>query len=88
MAARASGLQAIDGPYLAIRDEDGLRRGREHVRALGFDGKWAVHPGQLDAINDAFTPPAEELERASAIVAAARAGGRRDGAARWSSTAR
>ena len=70
VAARAFGLQAIDGPYLAIRDERGLRDRTERVRALGFDGKWAVHPGQLEAINAAFTPPAEELERARAIVAA------------------
>jgi citrate lyase subunit beta / citryl-CoA lyase len=70
VAARAFGLQAIDGPYLAIRDEQGLRDRTERVRALGFDGKWAVHPGQLEAINAAFTPPAEELERARAIVAA------------------
>ncbi len=70
VAARASGLQAIDGPYLAIRDDQGLRERTERVRALGYDGKWAVHPGQLEAINAAFTPPAEELERARAIVAA------------------
>lgn len=70
VAARAAGLQAIDGPYLAIRDEDGLRRRVDHARALGYDGKWAVHPDQLATINDAFTPRPEELERASAIVAA------------------
>ena len=70
VAARASGLQAIDGPYLAIRDADGLRARAEQVRALGFDGKWAVHPEQLAAINAAFTPQAEEFDRASAIVAA------------------
>ena len=70
VAARAFGLQAIDGPYLAIRDDQGLRERVERVRALGFDGKWAVHPGQLTVINEAFTPPAAELERARAIVAA------------------
>lgn len=70
VAARAAGLQAIDGPYLAIRDEDGLRTRAEHVRALGFDGKWAVHPAQVPVINAVFTPPAEEFERATAIVAA------------------
>ena len=70
VAARAFGLQAIDGPYLAIRDEQGLRDRTERVRALGFDGKWAVHPDQLAVINEAFTPAAEEFERASAIVAA------------------
>ena len=45
MAARAAGLQAIDGPYLEIRDDAGFSVRAEHVRALGFDGKWAVHPG-------------------------------------------
>jgi citrate lyase subunit beta/citryl-CoA lyase len=70
VAARAAGLQAIDGPYLEIRDGEGLRRRAEHVRALGFDGKWAVHPGQLAIINATFTPLPEELARAEAILAA------------------
>lgn len=70
VAARAAGLQAIDGPYLAIRDEEGLRRRVDRARALGFDGKWAVHPDQLAVISDAFTPRPEEFARASAIVAA------------------
>jgi citrate lyase subunit beta / citryl-CoA lyase len=68
VAARAFGLQAIDGPYLDIRDEAGLQRRAEHVRALGFDGKWAVHPGQLAIINAAFTPAPEELARARSIL--------------------
>jgi citrate lyase subunit beta/citryl-CoA lyase len=70
VAARAGGLQAIDGPYLAIRDEHGLRVRSERTRALGFDGKWAVHPDQLPTINEVFTPSREEFERASAVVAA------------------
>lgn len=68
VAARAAGLQAIDGPYLEIRDDDGLRLRAEHARALGFDGKWAVHPGQLDIINATFTPVDDELARARAIL--------------------
>lgn len=77
VAARASGLQAIDGPYLEIRDDTGLRHGVEHVRALGFDGKWAVHPRQVPIINAAFTPTPEELARAHAVLdALARSGGR------------
>ncbi len=68
VAARAFGLQAIDGPYLEIRDDGGLQRRAEHVRALGFDGKWAVHPGQLAIINAAFTPAPEELARARSIL--------------------
>jgi len=68
VAARAFGLQMIDGPYLEIRDDDGLRLRVEHVRALGFDGKWAVHPDQLAIINAAFTPMAGEVARARAIL--------------------
>jgi citrate lyase subunit beta / citryl-CoA lyase len=68
IAARAAGLQMIDGPYLEIRDDAGLRRCAEHVRALGFDGKWAVHPRQLEIINATFTPGAEEMARARAIL--------------------
>lgn len=70
VAARARGLQAIDGPYLEIRDEAGLRLRARHARALGFDGKWAVHPDQVPVLNEVFTPRADELERARAIVAA------------------
>lgn len=70
VAARAADLQAIDGPYLAIADGEGLRRWAGHVQGLGYDGKWAIHPSQLTAINDAFTPGDDELERAKAIVAA------------------
>lgn len=72
VAARAAGLQAIDGPYLDIRDQAGLRLRAEHVRALGFDGKWAVHPDQLTVINAAFTPKADEIARARAVLDALR----------------
>jgi citrate lyase subunit beta/citryl-CoA lyase len=68
VAARASGLQAIDGPYLDIRDHAGLRLRAEHVHALGFDGKWAVHPDQLAIINGVFTPTAEEIAAARAVL--------------------
>jgi citrate lyase subunit beta / citryl-CoA lyase len=72
VAARAAGLQAIDGPYLDIRDDAGLRLRAEHVHALGFDGKWAVHPDQLTIINSTFTPTAEEIGRARAVLDALR----------------
>jgi citrate lyase subunit beta/citryl-CoA lyase len=68
VAARATGLQAIDGPYLEIRDDAGLKLRAEHVRGLGFDGKWAVHPGQVGLINEAFTPAPEELAQARAVL--------------------
>jgi citrate lyase subunit beta/citryl-CoA lyase len=70
VAARAAGLQAIDGPHLAIADIDGLRVEARRARALGFDGKWALHPSQIDPLNDVFSPQPEELERATAILAA------------------
>ncbi len=70
VAARTAGVQAIDGPFLGIRDHEGLRLRAEHARALGFDGKWAVHPDQVPVLNEVFTPAPEELERADAIVAA------------------
>ena len=69
MAARAAGIQAIDGPYLEARDDAGLRLRAAHARALGgFDGKWAIHSRQLGIINAAFTPVDEELARARAIL--------------------
>jgi citrate lyase subunit beta/citryl-CoA lyase len=68
VAARAAGLQAIDGPYLEIRDQPGLRLRAEHAHVLGFDGKWAVHPDQLATINTVFTPTAEQVARARAVL--------------------
>jgi citrate lyase subunit beta/citryl-CoA lyase len=70
VAARAAGLQAIDGPYLAIRDLDGLRDMATRARALGYDGKWAVHPGQLGVLNEVFSPRQEEYDKAEAILSA------------------
>jgi len=69
VAARAAGVEAIDGPYLTIADEEGLRRWAEHVRDLGYDGKWAIHPSQLAVINQTFTPGDDELERARRVLA-------------------
>jgi len=68
VAARAHGLQAIDGPYAAIRDPEGLRRSAATARALGYDGKWSIHPGQVEPLNDAFGVSQEEFDRACAIV--------------------
>jgi citrate lyase subunit beta/citryl-CoA lyase len=70
VAARTAGVQAIDGPFLSIRDEDGLRLRAWHARSLGFDGKWAVHPDQVAVLNDVFTPAPDELDRAARVVAA------------------
>lgn len=70
VAGRRHGLQVVDGPFLALGDEEGLRRVAGQRAALGLDGKWAIHPDQLAAINEAFTPSAAELERARAVIAA------------------
>ena len=70
VAARAAGLQAIDGPYGRIKDLDGLRAAAGSVAALGFDGKWVLHPGQVDVVNEAFTPSGDDYARAVAILGA------------------
>jgi citrate lyase subunit beta/citryl-CoA lyase len=70
VAARSRGLAAIDGPYARIADIAGLATQAGTVAALGYDGKWVVHPGQIETVNAAFTPDAAEYERAERILAA------------------
>ena len=70
VAAHAFGLQAIDGPYAALRDLQGLRTSARQALAHGFDGKWVVHPNQIGPVNETFTPSPEEVERAQRILAA------------------
>jgi citrate lyase subunit beta/citryl-CoA lyase len=70
VAARAAGLQAIDGPYLVIDDLDGFREMAVRARALGYDGKWALHPSQIEILNDVFTPTQDEYDKAEAILEA------------------
>src|SRR6266496_5945029 len=70
VAARNAGLQAIDGPYLVIKDLDGFREMAQRARALGYDGKWALHPGQIDVLNEVFTPSQEEFDKAEAMLEA------------------
>ena len=72
VAARTAGLQAIDGPYAKIRDLDGYREVARRARLLGFDGKWVLHPGQIDVANEVFSPSQEEFERAEDILEAYR----------------
>jgi citrate lyase subunit beta/citryl-CoA lyase len=79
IAARAHGLQAIDGPYLRINEIEPLARAATRVRDLGFDGKWAIHPGQVATLAETFTPTREEIERARAILAALEAAERASG---------
>jgi citrate lyase subunit beta/citryl-CoA lyase len=68
MAARAQGLQAIDGPYAQIRDEAGFRKVAQRSAALGFDGKWVLHPGQVDPANEVFSPRQEDYDHAENIL--------------------
>jgi citrate lyase subunit beta / citryl-CoA lyase len=68
MAARAHDKQAIDGPYLQIRDSDGFRRVAGRSAALGFDGKWVLHPDQVAAANEVYSPRQEDYDHAENIL--------------------
>ncbi len=68
MAARAYDKQAIDGPFLQIRDVEAYRRVAERSAALGFDGKWVLHPGQVDAANEVYSPRQEDYDHAELIL--------------------
>jgi citrate lyase subunit beta/citryl-CoA lyase len=72
VAARAHGLQAIDGPYVQVRDTEGLREFARRAASLGYDGKWALNPAQVEILNHVFAPSQEDFDRASAIVEAYR----------------
>jgi citrate lyase subunit beta/citryl-CoA lyase len=69
-AGRAHGLQVIDGPYLKIRDLEGLRQYCRRTVLLGFDGKWALHPDQVPVINEAYSPTQERYDRAVVVLEA------------------
>ncbi len=68
MAARASGKLAIDGPYLQIRDVEGFTRVASRSAALGFDGKWVLHPGQIAAANEVYSPKQQDYDHAELIL--------------------
>jgi len=72
VAARAAGLDPIDGPYGAIRNPDGYRREARWAATLGAVGKWAIHPSQIDIANEVFAPTEQEIAQAVAVVAAVR----------------
>ena len=69
-AARANGLRAIDGPFASFRDASGFERTCRIARALGYDGKQCIHPAQIAAANAAFSPGADEIAWARAVVSA------------------
>ena len=68
VAAKARGLQAIDGPYAKIGDTEGLRAAATSTAALGYDGKWVLHPAQVEIVNRAFTPTPDDYARAVRIL--------------------
>jgi citrate lyase subunit beta/citryl-CoA lyase len=70
VAAKSHGLQAIDGPYAKIGDIEGLRAAATSTAALGYDGKWVLHPAQVEVVNDAFTPAADDYAQAVRILEA------------------
>jgi citrate lyase subunit beta/citryl-CoA lyase len=72
VAARAAGIQVIDGPYLLIRDIDGFREAASRAAALGYDGKWVLHPGQIGPANEVFTPSQADFDKAARILEAYR----------------
>lgn len=69
-AARAHGLRAVDGPFAAFRDAEGLERTARLARAMGFDGKWCIHPGQVAAVNAVFAPAEADVRFARRVLAA------------------
>jgi citrate lyase subunit beta / citryl-CoA lyase len=71
-AARAGMVDAIDAPYPAYQDPEGYRSSALQASALGFDGKWAIHPGQVPIANEVFSPTPEEVVEARAAMAAYR----------------
>jgi citrate lyase subunit beta/citryl-CoA lyase len=70
VAARVNGLLAIDGPYAAFADSAGLERSGRRSATLGFDGKWVIHPSQIEAVNRIYSPDPTTYARAEGILAA------------------
>ena len=70
VACRAYGLRPINGPFGDIKDPQGYVLAAKRAAALGCEGKWAIHPTQIELANDVFTPPAREIEKAKRILAA------------------
>lgn len=70
VAARAAGIEAIDGPYADFRNPDGYREEAIRSATMGFVGKWAIHPSQIDLANEIYSPTAEEVDRARKLETA------------------
>ena len=70
VACRAYGLRPIDGPYGNFKDPEGLEAAAKRASALGYEGKWAIHPSQIDLANSVFSPSSAEVDHAKRILAA------------------
>ena len=70
VACRAYGLRPIDGPFGDFNDPDGYLLGARRAAALGYEGKWAIHPSQIALATAVFSPPPDEIERARRILGA------------------
>lgn len=70
IAARANGLRPVDGPFGDFSDPDGYRAAAKRAATLGCEGKWAIHPSQIELANEVMSPGAEEVDRAKRILAA------------------
>jgi len=70
VACRAYGLRAIDGPFGDFNDADGYIDAARRGAAMGYEGKWAIHPSQIELANDVFSPPPSEVDRARRILIA------------------
>jgi citrate lyase subunit beta / citryl-CoA lyase len=70
VAACAAGLRVVDGPVADYRDEQGLRESCLLARSLGFNGKWCIHPAQIEVVNEVFSPTQGEIEWARKVVEA------------------
>jgi citrate lyase subunit beta/citryl-CoA lyase len=78
-AARAFGLQAVDGPHARLGDDLGLVLSSRRALAHGYDGKWVIHPSQIEPVNFVFTPSPGDVERAKRILATTGGAERLDG---------
>lgn len=70
VAARANGLRPIDGPFGDFSDPDGYRAQAYRAAVLGCEGKWAIHPSQIDLANEVYSPSKEEVTKAKRILKA------------------
>ena len=70
VAARAANVGSLDSPFVRFRDADGLRQDARVARQMGYTGKFAIHPDQIDIINQIFSPSPEEVEYARQVMAA------------------